>query len=152
MERVPRVGKARLIHIARMWRCDQPLVEPGFRLRTALDAALLLGGEWRCAPLEYLRVAHLEGGGGLLAVSEQTGGHDALPIALDRIAREALLHDSRRLLIAHNHPSGDPTPSAADRNATRRLADAMRLFEIELVDHLVFARNGVTSFRQLGLI
>lgn len=152
MERVPRAGECRLIHIGRMWRCDQPLVETGFRLRTAADAALLLGDDLRFAPLEYLRVAHFDGDGGLLAVKEQAGGHHALPIALDRIAREAFLHDSRRLLIAHNHPSGDPTPSAADRNATRRLAEGMRLFGIELVDHLVFARNGVTSFRQLGLL
>lgn len=135
-----------------MWRCDQPLVEPGFRLRTAADAALLLGDDLRFAPLEYLRVAHLDRDGGLLAVNEQAGGHDTLPIALDRIAREALLRDSRRLLIAHNHPSGDPTPSAADRHVTRRLVEAMRLFKIELVDHLVFAQNGVSSFRQLGLL
>lgn len=106
----------------------------------------------RTASREYLRIAHLDRHGGVLALSSQSGGHHALPIALNCIAREALFHDSRRLLIAHNHPSGDPTPSAADRRATRQLAEVMRLIGIDLVDHLVFARGGVTSFRQLGLI
>jgi DNA repair protein RadC len=122
------------------------------RLLTAADAAALLGEEIRCASREYLRIVHLDQHGGVLALSSQRGGHNALPIAMHRIAREALLHDSRRLLIAHNHPSGDSTPSVADRRATRRLAEVMRLIEVDLVDHLVFSCNGVTSFRQLGLI
>ena len=122
------------------------------RLLTAADAAALLGQEMRSASREYLRIAHLDRHGGVLALSSQSGGHHALPIALQHIAREAILHDSRRLLIAHNHPSGDPTPSMADRTVTRRLAEAMRLIGIELVDHLVFARGGVTSFRQIGLL
>ena len=122
------------------------------RVLTAADAVALLEGEMRTASREYLRIAHLDRHGGVLALSGQSGGHDMLPIALHSIAREALLKNSRRLLIAHNHPSGDPTPSIADRRATRRLAEGMRLIGIELVDHLVFARGGVTSFRQIGLL
>ena len=122
------------------------------RLLTAADAAALLGQEMRSASREYLRIAHLDRQGGVLALSSQSGGPHALPIALQHIAREAILHESRRLLIAHNHPSGDPTPSMADRTVTRRLAEAMRLIGVELVDHLVFARRGVTSFRQIGLL
>jgi DNA repair protein RadC len=46
------------------------------------------------------------------------------------------------LLIAHNHPSGDPTPSPEDREVTRRLADAGRLLGITLLDHIVWTRDG----------
>lgn len=46
------------------------------------------------------------------------------------------------LLIGHNHPSGDPTPSPEDREVTRRLADAGRLLGISLLDHIVWARDG----------
>jgi DNA repair protein RadC len=54
--------------------------------------------------------------------------------------------------MAHNHPSGDPAPSAADREATRLLARALDTIEVQLVDHLIVAAEGMTSFRRLGLL
>lgn len=121
-------------------------------LRTAADAVSLLGDDLRRASTERLKLVHLSREGRLIALTEQLGGHDALPLAFDRIVREAFAHDSRRLLVAHNHPSGDPTPSRSDRIVTRHLAELLRRLEIDLVDHLVFARGGVRSFRQLGLL
>jgi DNA repair protein RadC len=135
-----------------MTPADQIATPARFRLRTAADAVTLFGEELRTAPVECLRLAHLDGAGALIALTGRSGGQGALPLALDRIVREAFVHDSRRLLVAHNHPSGDPTPSHADRIATRRLAELLRLLGIDLIDHLVFARGGVTSFRQLGLL
>lgn len=113
---------------------------------------MLLGGTLGAAEREHLCIAHLDWNGSLIALTEQVGGHDALSLALDWIARDALIRESSRLLIAHNHPSGDPAPSKADRMATRRLAELLRMLGIELVDHLIFARGGVNSFRQLGLL
>jgi DNA repair protein RadC len=52
----------------------------------------------------------------------------------------------------HNHPSGDPTPSAADIDMTRQIVDAARTLRIEVHDHLVVGRDGVASFKALGLI
>jgi len=52
----------------------------------------------------------------------------------------------------HNHPSGDPMPSAADLEMTRRIRDALRAVGIELHDHLIIARKGHASFRNLGLL
>lgn len=52
----------------------------------------------------------------------------------------------------HNHPSGDPTPSRADIQMTRQVIDAARALEIAVHDHLVVGREGVASFRQLGLM
>lgn len=54
------------------------------------------------------------------------------------------------LIVAHNHPSGDPRPSAEDREATRRLRRAGELLGIELLDHLVIAERGLFSFREQG--
>jgi DNA repair protein RadC len=56
------------------------------------------------------------------------------------------------VVMAHNHPSGDPTPSIADREATRLLAGALKTLDVRLVDHLIVAGQGVTSFRSLGLL
>lgn len=95
---------------------------------------------------------HLRTDGYFIALAEQSGGLDMIPLSLGNIVRDVCRFHTRRVLLAHNHPSGDPTPSNADRLATQRLAELLRLLEIELVDHLIFARDGVTSFRQLGLL
>ena len=78
--------------------------------------------------------------------------HDSLDLPIRTIAADALALDAQAVVMAHNHPSGDPTPSAADRHATHRLARALDGLDIRLVDHLVITRSGVTSFRALGLL
>ena len=133
-------------------RADQLVAPVRFQLRTAADAIALLGDDLREEPIELLRLVHLDPAGELIALTGQSGSRGVLSIAFDRIVREICVHGSRRLLIAHNHPSGDPTPSRADHMVTRRLAEVLRLLGIELVDHLIVARGGVTSFRQLGLL
>ena len=57
------------------------------------------------------------------------------------------------ILLAHNHPSGDPTPSAADCRATRTLARAAEAIDLAVVDHMIFAkRNQCQSMRRMGLL
>jgi len=56
------------------------------------------------------------------------------------------------MIIVHNHPSGDPTPSRADIDMTRQVVDAAGALDISVHDHLVVGRNGVASFKQLGLM
>ena len=57
---------------------------------------------------------------------------------------------SRRMI--HNHPSGDPTPSSADVDMTRQIVEAARPLRIAIHDHLVVGRDGVASFKALGLM
>ncbi|HEV3234538.1 MAG TPA: JAB domain-containing protein, partial [Candidatus Dormibacteraeota bacterium] len=54
------------------------------------------------------------------------------------------------IVLAHNHPSGDVRPSPEDVDVTRQLAGAVRLFGLELVDHLVVSRTGYCSLKELG--
>jgi DNA repair protein RadC len=77
---------------------------------------------------------------------------DRLDLPIRAIALEALAFDAAAVVIAHNHPSGDATPSAADREATRLLARALDALGIRLLDHLVVTRTGFSSFRALGLL
>ena len=151
-----RVGAIGVIHIRTMWHANDELardwLSAPFRIRTAADAVQLLGTSLQHAPIEKLRLAHLEGDGGLIAVTEESGGKDIILFGLAQIIRDACMLGTSRILVAHNHPSGDPTPSRADRYATRRLAETLQLLEIELVDHLIFARGGVASFRGMGLL
>ena len=74
-------------------------------------------------------------------------GTDAGPRAFFRLALEA---GATSCVALHNHPTGDPTPSAADRSATRRLSEAGRLVDVPLVDHVVLGDGGrFTSLRRL---
>lgn len=77
---------------------------------------------------------------------------DHVPLQVREVAAHALTLDAAAVVMAHNHPSGDPTPSAADREATRLLARALETLEIRLLDHLVVATGGTASFRRMGLL
>ncbi len=63
----------------------------------------------------------------------------------------AMKHNAASICIAHNHPSGDPNPSPEDVALTRRLVEAGKLLEIEVLDHLVIGRNRYISLRERGL-
>jgi DNA repair protein RadC len=64
----------------------------------------------------------------------------------------AVAMSAASIILAHNHPSGDPTPSEEDLAITRRLADAGRLLGIELLDHVVVARDAYASFKERRLL
>jgi len=68
------------------------------------------------------------------------------------ILRVALYSSSRNLIIAHNHPSGDPSPSAEDKAITKRLKEASALLNITLLDHIIIGNNGYFSFADEGLL
>lgn len=80
------------------------------------------------------------------------GTVDHAPVYPREIARRALELSASALILVHNHPSGDPTPSRADIDMTREIVDALEPFEIKVHDHLIAAKNGVTSFKTEGLI
>lgn len=61
-------------------------------------------------------------------------------------------HVMRTIWMVHNHPSGDPTPSRADIEITKQVVQAGRALNVEVHDHLVVGRDGVASFKQLGLM
>lgn len=61
-------------------------------------------------------------------------------------------NDNERRGMIHNHPSGDPTPSRADIDMTRQIMEAARALRIAVHDHLVVGRDGVASFKALGLL
>jgi DNA repair protein RadC len=68
------------------------------------------------------------------------------------ILKRALLARAAGLILYHNHPSGDPSPSREDREFTRRLAIAAEALGVRLLDHVVVGREGCVSFREAGLL
>lgn len=114
-------------------------------------AARALFGPLAEARTETAGFAYLAGDGRLLGMRHVSSDcADALDLPLRQIVGDALAFDAAGVVMAHNHPSGDPRPSRGDRTATRRLLHALAPVEVRLVDHLIVARGGAVSFRALG--
>ena len=101
---------------------------------------------------ECLWVAHVDRESNCLHLSRHEGDACSAEFPLRAIVRDAALHGSAGILLAHNHPSGDCRPSRADCHATRRLTVAAEALGCRVQDHLVLSENGFSSFRQLGLL
>lgn len=68
------------------------------------------------------------------------------------VVKRALHHNAASMIFAHNHPTGDTEPSAADRALTVTLQDALKLIDVNVLDHFIVADNGILSFKERGLI
>jgi DNA repair protein RadC len=103
--------------------------------------------------VEVLAIAYLGEDQRLLGMRQtRSTQHDRLAIPVRDIAADALAFDARAMVIAHNHPSGDATPSKSDRDATRLLMRALDPIDVRLLDHLIVTRSGITSSHALGLL
>ena len=101
---------------------------------------------------ENIWVAHVDEQARCLHVSRHEGDETGAHFPLREIIRDAAMHGSAGIVLAHNHPSGDATPSDSDCRATRRLASAAEALDCTVVDHLVFGGDQCTSLRSLGLL
>ena len=119
---------------------------------TARDAADLFETHFTDAAGERLVAAYLAADGRLLAVDSLDEDANAVTLPMRALVARALALDATGLVIAHNHPSGDPTPSAEDVRLTRRFAMVCDALGIVLHDHLIFAGGRCESFRRLALI
>ncbi len=68
------------------------------------------------------------------------------------VVKEALRFNAAAVILSHNHPSGNPEPSAADRALTQRLKDALALVDVRTLDHVIVVRASTASFAERGLI
>ena len=104
-------------------------------------------------PVEQFRILLLDRKNALIADElQQQGTVDHTPVYPREVLKRALAFGASALIMVHNHPSGDPTPSRADIEMTKQIRDAARAVGIGLHDHLVIGRGRHASFKSLGLI
>jgi DNA repair protein RadC len=104
------------------------------------------------ASREQFRVIFLDKKNQLIADEVMNEGTvDHAPVYPREVMRRALELAASAVILAHNHPSGDPTPSAADVAMTRQVAEAGRVLNIAVHDHIVVGREGIASLKALGL-
>jgi len=103
--------------------------------------------------VEIFRILFLDKRNGLITDEiQQSGTVDHTPVYPREVVRRALELNASALILVHNHPSGDPTPSQADIKMTREIADIAKPLGVILHDHIIVGRNGHASLKGLGLL
>ena len=101
---------------------------------------------------EHFWVAHVDDQARCIHLSRHDGHSSGAEVPVRQIVSDAAVHGSAGLVLAHNHPSGDPTPSAGDCALTRRLALLGEAMDVALIDHLVLGGGQCRSMRAMGLL
>lgn len=121
-------------------------------VRSPSDVAAYLGAELVDLAQEQLRVVLLDTKNRVVGTQlVYQGGINATAVRLADCYREAVARGAAAVILVHNHPSGEPTPSPEDVRLTAEAGRAGELLGIELLDHVVVARQGHVSLREHGL-
>jgi len=122
-------------------------------IRGPHDVDKLLAARASAELCEVFYVVALDSQSRILGVCELTRGIlNASLVHPREVFRVALALGAAGIIVAHNHPSGDPTPSADDRNVTRQLVNAGRLLDVPVYDHVVLGSKRYVSFAETGLL
>ena len=135
------------------------LTLPSIAENLALDEALLDEAQASDTQAETLRIWQAHSPFVVLGRSsrfadevQQKGTVDHTPVYVREVVKRALELGATAVILVHNHPSGDPTPSRADIDMTKLIVDAARPFNIAVHDHIIVGREGHASFRALRLL
>ena len=161
LSKIRGVGPAKAMHLVAAFGLGQRLAEQALTGRKLDSPELihaLLGTEMRMLRKESLRAVLLDTRYHLIRVEEISVGSVNESIAHPRdIFRPAVIASAYAVIVVHNHPSGDPSPSQTDHSLTRRLAEAAELLQIKLLDHIIIGspgenRPGYFSFKEAGVL
>ncbi|MFC3199777.1 DNA repair protein RadC [Parapedobacter deserti] len=126
---------------------ERPILNSSKRVHEYMDRV------YKDLPYEEFWVLFL--GGGCKLITKQLvgkGGNDFTPVDIKQVLRLALEYRASSVILTHNHPSGTLKPSTMDIQLTNKLAEAAKLFDFVINDHVIFADSGYCSFRDSGLL
>jgi DNA repair protein RadC len=142
----------KVLHAAARRAIREPLEERPI-IGSAQALMDYLAVSMRHEPTEMMRLLLLDKKNGLIKDELHSRGTvDHVPLYPREIIRRVLEVEACALILVHNHPSGDPTPSAADITMTRQLAKVLEGLDVQLHDHVVVGRNRQVSMRQQRLL
>lgn len=102
---------------------------------------------------EHFLALHLDGKNRIICLDRvSTGSLNQSIVHPREVFKGALLSSAAAVVLVHNHPSGDPTPSTEDREITRRLREVGELVGIKVLDHVIVGEDRYVSFSELGII
>ncbi|GAB4510477.1 MAG: DNA repair protein RadC [Anaerolineae bacterium] len=155
LEQVHGLGKAKVASLTAALEIGRRLTafSPDERpiLHTSEDAAMLVM-DMSALQQEHVRVILLDAANRVIAIpTVYIGTVNTAVLRTAEIYREAISRNAPAIILAHNHPSGDPTPSPEDVHLTRRLIQAGELLDIVLLDHLIIGGQAWRSLREMRL-
>jgi DNA repair protein RadC len=150
------LGKAKTAQLKAAFELGRRMLatspEERFVIRSPADVAQLLMAEMAHLEQEHFRVLYLDTRNRLLGSETiYVGSLNASHIRVGEVFRDAVKRNCAAIIVAHNHPSGDPSPSPEDVEVTRQLVAAGKLLDIEVLDHLVIGQQRFVSLRERGL-
>ncbi len=152
----PGLGEAKAAQLKAALQIGMSLKEADLRdrklVRTPEDIANLVALEMSQLDQEEMRVVLLDTRNRFVAMHEAyRGSVHTTQVRIAELLREALRANAPNIIAMHNHPSGDPSPSAADITMTKTLYEAAKLMDIDLLDHLVIGGGKHVSLKGMGL-
>ena len=156
LQQIAGIGQAqsaRLMAVVELGRrLQMPLLEDRPRISSPSDAAALLMPKMRDLVQEELWVLLLDTRNRVAKTQViYKGSLNTSIVRIAEIFRPAIAQAAAAIILAHNHPSGDPSPSPEDIRVTREIVQAGKLFDIPLLDHLIVGQNSYNSLKERGL-
>jgi len=137
------------LELGRRLQIEAP--EERTQILSPADVASLLMLEMQSLEQEHLRVILLDTKHRVIECpTVYVGSLNASPVRVGELFREAIRANSAALIVVHNHPSGDPTPSREDLAITRQIVDAGKLLSIPVLDHIVLGQQRFVSLLERG--
>lgn len=122
------------------------------RIESPEDVVRIVGVEMSALDQEQLRVLLLDTKHGVLATrTVYQGSANQAIVRVGELFRDAIRHAAVAVVLVHNHPSGDPTPSSADISMTADVVEAGKLLDITVIDHIIIGHGRHASLKRLGL-
>lgn len=138
------------LELARRLAAEHP--EERFQIRSPQDVAQLLQIEMGALEQEHLKVVLLDTKNRVMGIrTVYVGSVNTSLVRVGEVFRHAVRENCTAMIVVHNHPSGDPTPSPEDVRVTEAFCEAGQLLDIEVLDHIVFGRQRFVSLKEQRL-
>ena len=138
------------IELGRRLTLEAPEERP--TINSPADAAALVQYEMSALEQEHLRVLLMDTRNHVLDISEiYSGSVNMSQVRVGEVFKAAIRRNATAVIVVHNHPSGDPTPSPDDVAVTRAFVQAGKLVDVDVLDHLIIGRGRFTSMKERGL-
>ena len=149
-QKIKGIGKVKAIQLKAVCelarRMAQPVNKKNIKIASSLDVAQLLMEELRFEKVEYVKLLLLNAKNIIVRIVDiSKGGTNSAIVEPKEILQEAIKAGIPKIILVHNHPSGDSTPSVADIEMTKRLYQAASIVGVQLLDHIVIGNRCYTS-------
>lgn len=156
LQGVKGIGPAKAVEIKAALELGRRLMvsapEQSSRITSPADAANLLMSDMAFLEQEHLRLVLLNTRNQVLSTpTVYIGSLNTSVIRVGELFRYAIRDNAAALIVAHNHPSGDPSPSPEDVHVTRQIVEAGKLLDVDVLDHLIICRQRYVSLKERGL-